>query len=1038
MKKALILIILGCWSLTLSAQSVSTQGKEFWLSFMQNGYYENNSGSIPDGVIPQLTVSAKRQCSVSVTNPSFPEWSMNFQVEANGIQQQNLPKQYSYHMGSDNETLSNKGIHIVATDTISVYCANIANYSFDASFVLPIDGLGDDYIIQCGEQSTLTNVDQYKRNNQTSAFLIVATEDNTTVNIIPTVSTVGDHLAGVTFPITLNAGQTYQVRSNNTATTSAGRDLSGTRVTANDCKKIAVFNGNTLTRLPIDMSGSSGFDHIFEQAMPIRSWGKKFVVTQSMTRNRDFVKVVSAVDGNEIKKNGEVIATLNANEVYSFALSSYEGSCYLEASHTCAVYLYNTSAGDGKANGDPSMVWIAPIEQRIDQVTFATFTHYQASIDYHYVNIIVSSGDKDKVFLDGLNIPADDFNPVNGNNEFSYTRKSISHGTHHLSCANGFNAHVYGFGDAKGYAYLVGSNAIDLSTNLIINDMVVHNNDVFQYCIEEEVVFSAEVNFQDYDLVWDFGDGETSTDNPAYHTYHVKDIHHASLIVTTDESGCEASASDTTLFDVDVTQQFIIEEDETCVGANYSAYGFNNVLILNDTILGRAQPNPDNPRCTDSVLVFITAWPTFITPISDSRCWTGEPGVYNEHGFDFIYDRPDSTYVMQRELDSSHGCDSIVILTLEVGDFEIHDTESHYLCYEDTPSFFWAVNNQTYHEDGFYADTLPSGDCYAIYSLDLHFMHTPDTISTSATRCESFSWDITGETYDHSGQYYYNEPLSPFDCDQVYHLDLTISGTTILEPLIFLNKCDSVSFFIYDEEFVLRKDCDSLFIGETPEGCDYECPVKVQDMHYSSAPSSIRIPDDPYHYHDGDTIPVITNTEFFSFYYDFYVEDTLGHIDNWDSCVWRITKESWQIAPSPEEAQVKPYCRVYVADHDDNPVELSCTIYNSHCEPHSLTKKFYLKSSFFGIDEPQTERPDFSVVPNPNNGQMELRFEHLTGKIEVKVYDMRGSLIDQFETFNDLENKTLQYDFKPFISGIYFFVATGKEGSVARKVVVTP
>ena len=129
--------------MTLSAQSVSTQGKEFWLSFMQNGYYENNSGSIPDGVIPQLTVSAKRQCSVSVTNPSFPEWSMNFQVEANGIQQQNLPKQYSYHMGSDNETLSNKGIHIVATDTISVYCANIANYSFDASFVLPIDGLGD-------------------------------------------------------------------------------------------------------------------------------------------------------------------------------------------------------------------------------------------------------------------------------------------------------------------------------------------------------------------------------------------------------------------------------------------------------------------------------------------------------------------------------------------------------------------------------------------------------------------------------------------------------------------------------------------------------------------------------------------------------------------------------------------------------------------------------------------------------------------------------------------------------------------------------
>jgi len=1004
---------------------------------MQNGYYENSWNLM----YAQVTVSAKRDCDVTITNPNYPEWGgVSFHVGANAIQERIIPEMYCYHSKDINETVSDKGLHIMATDTISVYCANIANYSFDASFVLPTESLGDDYIIQCGEQSTLNLSSQYKTQNQTSAFLIVATEDNTTVRITPSVTTLEGQPAGITFEKTLNAGQTYHVRSNYTATTSAGRDLSGSRVTANDCKKIAVFNGNTLTHLPAEWTEESGFDHIFEQAMPIRSWGKRFVVTQSMTRNRDFVKVVSANNNNEIRKNGNLLFTLQAGEAQTFEISSSEGSCYIESSQPCAIYLYNTSAKDDgySANtGDPSMVWIAPVEQKIDEVTFATFTHNQASIDYHYVNILVSTEDKNSVYLDGNLLSPLEFSLVNGNEEYSFTRKTIQHGSHHLACANGFNAHVYGFGSNKGYAYLVGSNAIDLSTNLIINDMVVHNNDVFQYCIEEEVVFSAEVNFQDYDLVWDFGDGETSTDNPAYHTYHVKDIHHASLIVTTDESGCEASASDTTLFDVDVTQQFIIEEDETCVGAYYSAYGFNNVLILNDTILGRAQPNPDNPRCTDSVLVFITAWPTFITPISDSRCWTGEPGVYNEHGFDFIYDRPDTTYVMQRELDSSHGCDSIVILTLEVGDFEIHDTESHYLCYEDTPSFFWAVNNQTYHEDGFYADTLPSGDCYAIYSLDLHFMHTPDTISTSATRCESFTWDITGETYDHSGQYYYNEPLSPFDCDQVYHLDLTISGTTILEPLIFLNKCDSVSFSIYDEEFVLRKDCDSLFIGETPEGCDYECPVKVQDMHYSSAPSSIRIPDDPYHYHDGDTIPVITNTEFFSFYYDFYVEDTLGHIDNWDSCVWHVSKESWLYEPSPEGAAVQPYCRVYVADHDDNPVELSCTIYNSHCEPHSLTKKFYLKSSFFGIDEPQTERPDFSVVPNPNNGQMELRFEHLTGKIEVKVYDMRGSLIDQFETFNDLENKTLQYDLKPSNSGIYFFVATGKEGSAARKVVVT-
>ena len=1008
---------------------------------MQNGYYENSWNYM----YAQITISAKRDCDVTITNPNHSEWEgMSFHVGANAIQEKIIPELYCYHSGAINETISDKGLHIMATDTISVYCANIANYSFDASFVLPTESLGDDYIIQCGEQSTLNNygLAQYKIQNQTSAFLIVATEDNTTINITPTVNTLGGHPAGETFPITLNAGQTYHVRSNYTATTSAERDLSGSRVTADDCKKIAVFNGNTLTHLPAEMTLESGFDHIFEQAMPVRSWGKRFIVTSSLTRNRDFVKVVSAADGNEIRKNGEVIFTLNANDARSFELLSSEGSCYLEASHTCAVYLYNTSAkDDGQQNniGDPSMVWIAPVEQKINEVTFATFTHNQASIDNHYVNIIVSTEDKNSVYFDGVLMSPLEFSPVSGNEEYSFARKSnIHHGSHHLACANGFNAHVYGFGNNKGYAYLVGSNAIDLSTNLIINDLIVHNHDVFQYCIEEDVVFSAEVNFQDYELVWDFGDGETSTENPAHHTYHVKDIHHASLIVTTDESGCESSAADTTLFDVDVTQQFIFEEDETCIGAYYSDYGFDSILILNDTILGRTQPNPDNPRCTDSLLVYITAWPTFVTPIFDSRCWTGVAGEYNEHGFDFVYDRPDTTYVKQRDLESINGCDSIVILTLEVGDFDIQDTETYHLCYEDTPSFTWDVNGETYHEDGYYADTLPSGDCYAIYSIELNFMKVPDTISTSVTQCESYTWDITGMIYYNSGQYYHSEPIPPYNCDQVYHLDLTINKDMILNPLVFDdNECDSVTFLIYDERFVLKKDCDTTYTGLTPEGCNYECQVIIQELHYTPAPSNIRIPNDDYPYQDGDTIPVITNTEFFSFNYDFYVEDTLGHIDNWDSCVWHISKESWQIEPSPEGVDVQPNCRVYVADRDDNPVELSCTIYNSHCEPYSVTRKFYLKSSFFGLDDHETNQARFDVVPNPNNGQMTLYFEHLTGRVNIKVYDMRGSLIDQFEITNETETKTLPYYLNQSMSGVYFFVATGKEGSMARKVVIT-
>ena len=48
---------------------------------------------------------------------------------------------------------------------------------------------------------------------------------------------------------------------------------------------------------------------------------------------------------------------------------------------------------------------------------------------------------------------------------------------------------------------------------------------------------------------------------------------------------------------------------------------------------------------------------------------------------------------------------------------------------------------------------------------------------------------------------------------------------------------------------------------------------------------------------------------------------------------------------------------------------------------------------------------------------------------------MMGNLIDNFATYNDLESKVLEYKFNGS-KGIYFFVANGKEGTVAKKVII--
>ena len=1015
-KTILILLCLLSLALPVFAQDISTQGTEFWVSFMGNGYRTVNSSYI----YTQVLISGKRDCSGTIINPNT-NYVREFSVMANQITSIDLPESQGYVQTSEYEVIVNRGLQIITTDTVSVFCTNIADPSFDASYVLPIQALADDYMIQSYDQSIsysswAPEIAQYL----TSAFLIIATEDNTTIDITPTVNSFsGQHVANDEFSITLNAGEVYQFRS---TTNGNHRDLSGSRVTARDCKRIAVFNGNTLTSIP---DSRSSRDIVYEQAMPLQAWGKNFVVTSSYGRNEDYVKITSSSDGNTIFKNGELLFTLAAGESRIFELTGNEASCFIESAFPSAVFLYNTSYDTYDESGDPSMVWIAPVEQRIDEITFTTFHNaIYADIDHHYVNIIVKTEDINMVYLDDELVSPLLFHRVNGNEDYSHTTIEISHNVHRLSCANGFNAHVYGFGHAKGYAYLVGSKATNLIATLVINDVIVQPNTTFHYCIEEPVTFSAEINYQNYQLEWDFGDGSpVSHDNPVQHTYHEKRIYRPTLVINSDASGCTSANSDTTAFYIDVTQKYIESEYENfCSGEYYSGHGFSNILITNDTILGCVQSNPSNPNCQDSLLVYITAWPKYTISLNDSRCWTGEPEVYSEHGFTFPITEPGiSTHTM--ELLTAHGCDSIVTLTLTV-DSQVTHEFSHHECGD---VYIW--DGRIYDHAGDYDWTyIAAGGCDSIVTLHLTMGHNQyhefDTIV-----CGTFVWNEM--TYEATGDY--PQYFETFDgCDSTVICHLTIGGVVDNPIPEIVTACDSYTWHgnVYTESYP-----DYTATLQTPLGCDSIVHLNLT-IHHAPSPSNIRIPDDPYNYQDGDTIPVITNTEFFSFNYDFYIDDILGYIDEWDSCVWNLSKESWLIEPSPEGAAVQPNCKVYVADRDDNPVELSCTIYNSLCEPYSITRRFYLKSSFFGLEDQETNRTRFLVAPNPNNGQMTLHFEHLTGKINVKIYDMRGILIDQLEEYNNLDYNTLQYKINNHKAGIYFFVATAQEGTIAQKVII--
>ena len=1007
---ALLSLILCLGAPDAVGQNTSTQGKEFWLSFMHNGFRDHTLGN---WVTTQVLISAKRDCSGTVTNP-LTGWEQNFTVRANNITTVDIPEAQGYHNSTNFETLSNKAIKVTANDTISVYCTNIAYVSFDASFVLPTESLGDEYIIQSYDQSTDGSLNDYVNNNETSAFVIIATEDNTEVTITPTVNLLsGLHQAGQPFTITMNAGQTYHVRSTRSGNR---RDLSGTHVVAADCKKIAVFNGNTLTCIPINMG--NGYDHIVEQAMPLRSWGKNFVVTSSLNRNRDFIKITSAANNNTITMNDSPLTTLQAGESYIYSMLESDRSCYISATQPCAVYLYNNSSYDQNPAGglgDPSMVWIAPVEQRINDITFSTFDNSSINITNHSVNIIVNSQDVDKVYFDDELISPLLFRVVNGNSNYSYTRRDITHGVHHISCVNGFNAHVYGFGQAKGYAYLVGSNAIDLSTSLTLNDVPIQANGVFPYCVDNTVTFSAEVNYQEYDILWVFGDGTTSTQNPVTHTYAEKRIYEASLFVDTDATGCSSANSDTLNFFIDLTQQYVTENDETCAGELYSGHGFSNVMINNDTILSRLQDNPINPECKDSLLLYITARPNYHVPISDSRCWQGAGGVYDDYGFSFEYNSP-GTYERTLELQTVDGCDSIVTLMLIVADRITYDFDHH----ECNGSYVW--DGRTYDEAGDYPwSYVTAGGCDSIATLHLTMGHNQE-VEFDTVICGTFLWD--GEEYTTSGDHTRHYATHD-DCDSTVVCHLTVSGNVEGATSTVIT-CNEYTWngTSYTESGIYSKTYP------TPLGCDSTVYLNLTINH---APN----PTDIYPCNMEDPAPhwVIPATEFQINSYDYTFRDLIPG-NQWESVTWSIENPDidWLLEPDTTTTPPNKVCRMYVLNYTEDTVWLRATAYND-CNTTGVSRRYWLLCSFYGTDD-NTIQPEIDIMPNPNHGEMSIHFGEMKGQIRVSVYDMRGRSIDQF-SLEVVPQSRHSYHLNGQKSGIYLFVFNYNGNIVTKRIILT-
>ena len=643
-------------TLLMPARGQSTLGRDFWVSFLPHGEHINYVNLRNE---LELVVIGKRPCTGRVTNPNT-QWSTTFEVQAGTSTKVSIPIEGNYvnnpaGFQEDSDCILNHGLHVVTTDSVSLYASNKRwdsgqEYS-EATCVLPTQSLGSEYIIQTYPSLQGNAYDL-------SEFCIVATQNNTLVDITLTDKSACGHYANMPFSVVLQAGQCYQILSATSYLTD--RDFSGTHIKVRNGKRIAVFAGNNCASYYLYSENGTAMHHLYEQMLPVSTWGQKFVVAGTQGSRKGKVRITALNNACTIKRNGVSVATIQARQTYDYEITATTQADFIETSEPAQVFQYLTipynDFGTMK-DGCPAMVLISPLEQKIKDATFCTFTPSPASSyqnQKHYVNIVTETSCVSSMKLDGRNI-ASQFRPTPYNSGCSYARIQIQHGTHTLSSAaggsnGGFVAQVYGLGDLGCYAFAAGSMVINQSAQIMVDQQYSTNfANGFWFCEDDVVNFSLFTNYMVSRAEWNFGDNTTGTGLEVAHHYSQAGDYNVSCDVYKLSPQGQDSLMGTLTTKIHVqqpTEQDVYETDcdsHTWHGETYTESG---VYTYHGYSIG---------GCDSIVNLHLTLHPSVTVPYDTAICdqyeWYGS--IYTQSG---VY-----THV---EGQTDFGCDSIAELHL--------------------------------------------------------------------------------------------------------------------------------------------------------------------------------------------------------------------------------------------------------------------------------------------------------------------------------------------------------------------------------------
>ena len=332
------------------------------------------------------------------------------------------------------EDVLQRSVRITSDQPITVHALSAKTASSDGYRAIPVRYWGRSYIVA-------SYYDFNEVHPWSGGFCVLASEDNTTVNILLRGATDGKATTkkgralntGVPFTVTLQKGDVYPVFGD--GTTRGVFDMTGTLVTSN--KPVGVIGFHTRTAVPNSLT-ISGRDHLVEMLPPTSTWGTRYLTLEVPrlsigTGKGDFFRVIAAEQGTRWKMTSydkvtfdtlaQMSGMLNAGQFKDIAQAPARtalprGLTVWEADRPIMVVQYSTSAEwDGDPANDPFMCLLTPVSQYVGETTVHTST--LSAFNEHRINMFVEIPDTSNPAADLMSLT------INGETVWNHPRAEV-------------------------------------------------------------------------------------------------------------------------------------------------------------------------------------------------------------------------------------------------------------------------------------------------------------------------------------------------------------------------------------------------------------------------------------------------------------------------------------------------------------------------------------------------------------------------------------------------------------------------------------